>query len=225
MSEISSWQIILILAIVIPAVLVFLPIKQSIREDAEIWPWKRFFARAFDTNIYVVIFFLLALILALMGLELFDESTLGLVILGAVVAAVILECIFLNTFGTTPGKWLLKVELNKTEIPFGLALSRTSRIAIRQIPLISLFFYWRIFRVLKKTGDTSYDRNTGFEVTAQKTTKGRMTAFVIIYLVLSILVGSANTLSRIDQNILQEQSSVFSNDDIYPNEFLKLVAT
>ena len=35
MSGISLWQIALIAAIVIPAVWVFMPIKQTIREDAE----------------------------------------------------------------------------------------------------------------------------------------------------------------------------------------------
>ena len=225
MSEVSFCLIVTTVSIAISTILVFLPIKQSVREGVEIWPWKRLFARGFDVSIYVVIYFFLVSILNSIGLELFDVSSVGLFYLLATVLGVILECILLMFFGTTPGKWLLKIELNKTEIPFDLALSRTLRITVRQIPLISLFFYWRVFRVLKKTGDTPYDRNTGFEVTAKKTTKARMTAFVVTYIVLSTLVSSAGSWSNIDSAFYQIEPTITSGDKENPYEFLNLVAT
>ena len=57
-----------------------------------------------------------------------------------------------------------------------------------------------------------------------KNYKRKSDRLVLIYVVLSLLVAS-ECLIQNRSKFLQDQASVFSNEEIDPNEFLKLVAS
>ena len=175
-----------LVSIALAIYLVFMPIKQEIREGAIINPWKRYFARGIDQGFYVLIWglsvFLFALISARLGV---GESTIDtLAVFVGISAMILTEPIILSKFQTTLGKTLFKLKIQSNEpITFGLAMKRWLRVILRLIPITNIIAMPRSYRVLKKTGDTAYDRNLGITITSEKLTSANIVVIIFVALI------------------------------------------
>jgi len=181
--------------------LVFRPMEQETREGAIINPWKRYFARTIDQGFYILIWglsvFLFALISAQLGL---GESTIDtLAIFVGIGAMILAEPIILSKFQTTLGKTLFKLKIQSNEpITFGLAMNRWLRVVLRLIPITNLIAMPRSYRVLKKTGDTAYDRNLGITITSEKLTSANIVVIIFVVLISLALNMASNFAMRDD---------------------------
>lgn len=82
------------------------PLKDSIPHVRS--PWRRFFARFFDLMLYGTVWYALGLLVLQKSPATESGSAwFGAVGLMAVLMMVLIEPLFLATWGTTPGKWLL----------------------------------------------------------------------------------------------------------------------
>lgn len=132
-------------------------------------PWVRFWARTFDTYLIGV---LMGLVLVLFDGDLpegklFDQAY-GYV---AMLAWIPMEAALLAFFGTTPGKWLLKVRVRRSTDeypPFSAALSRSLKVWFRGqamgIPLIGFFAQIFAYSSLTENGTSSWDKDEGLVV-------------------------------------------------------------
>lgn len=188
-------------SIAVAIYLVFMPVEQETREGAIINPWKRYFARTIDQGFYIVIWglsvFLFALISAYLGVS---ESTIDLIAIFVGISAMILaEPIILSKFQTTLGKTLFKLKIQSNEpITFGLAMNRWLRVVLRLIPITNLVAMPRSYRVLKKTGDTAYDRNLGITITSEKLTSANIVVIIFVVLISLALNMASNFAMRDD---------------------------
>lgn len=140
-------------------------------------PWARFFARWIDMSAYgVLVVFSLTIVLPF-----FLPSAWGLlkalseipVVINIILIFpwVIVETILLATWGTTPGKKLLKVEITNAD-GSGLSLRQAFRRSLSVfakgygmgIPLLAASEYLWCHYSLTNYGTTSWDRIGGFEV-------------------------------------------------------------
>jgi hypothetical protein len=113
------------------------------------------------------------------------------------------EPFMVATFGTTPGKWLLKVRLTLaagSAVSYSHALSRSITVWWRGLgigfPIVSLITLIIAYGQLTRNGVTSWDKEGGFVVAHEKIGVSRVIetiAFFITFLVL-IAVGSAENV-------------------------------
>lgn len=212
-------EIIIVLIIVTLLIgIIFLPINQQKRDDAQINPWKRYFARVIDTQIYAIVIlitaFFLGFSLAMLGL---DESTINiLAFLVLFLIYFVIEPIFLFKFGNTLGKKLFKINLafehNQT---FASHLKRWIVINLRMLPLISLIALPRTYRVLKQTGDTAYDRKLGITVTTEKISAKPYLVLIFAFVLSIIITIASNLMTRetIKNSIRDSVSNSISMED------------
>jgi len=156
----------------------------SSRENiSRVNPWIRFLARIFD---YGLFFFLLSLVFSFH--EKIRAATLTLLLWIPV------EAFFLNRWGKTPGKFLLKTQIffqNRKKIPFSIAFSRSVLVWIKGmgfglpiIPFITMFFAYSKLKTMQKT---SWDKELTLKVIHFPLPMYRLVislvfiAFVIIY--------------------------------------------
>src|SRR5262249_50646786 len=113
-------------------------------------PWRRFFARFFDSWLFALVFFF---ILGVIFPELFQTTQSSATTRGedyaysilGLGAYAIFETICLNTFGVTFGKFLYRINIEMKEldqIPFSIALKRSLAVWIRGLafgfPLLNI---------------------------------------------------------------------------------------
>ena len=141
-------------------------------------PWIRFIARFFD---YSLFFFLLRFFIWPF------PAPLGRWVPIEYFAWIPIEAFLLATWGTTPGKWLLKTEIRKgrfRRLPFSSALRRSFSVWFRGIGMgivvlnilcmLNAFYRLKIFQI------TSWDRDDGIIVIHHPIAKWRF------YLVLGL---------------------------------------
>jgi len=156
-------------------------------------PWVRWFARTID------VFgsqFLFGLVLALTypaSLDLPD----WVLVLAFLFAWVFVEAMFLASFGTTPGKWLLKTKVSGQdgEPPdFPKALRRSFGVWWRGLglglPVISLITQVAAYSKLKKEGITPWDRACGLVVSHKRIGFPRALLIILGLCGLAYLIGS-----------------------------------
>ncbi|MDA0578240.1 MAG: RDD family protein [Verrucomicrobia bacterium] len=123
------------------------------------------------------------------------------VLLGVIVAFLyaFVEPIMLSTWGTTPGKALLKIRLRKADgsTPgYGDALSRAFSVWARGlglgIPIIAFITHLNAYNTLKKNGITSWDKDGGFRISHEKIGAGRVLAFIALSVGFLILISFGN---------------------------------
>lgn len=138
---------------------------------AQVRPWVRYWARMLDVYLFCVA---LAVITTLNGVTLFEapgrEQVASLL---AVFGWAFTEAGLLASFGTTPGKALLRIRLVPPphageRVPYGVALTRSLRVWWRGLgaglPLVSLFTLLRAHGRLKRHGASSWDIDGGWRV-------------------------------------------------------------
>lgn len=167
------------------------PIQEYFPSGPQIRPWVRYWARYFD----VILFALLAgMVLGFIyepALEM-NDTLLGILL---VFVYVFVEPCILSSWGTTPGKALLKVRLRKSngkKPNYREALSRSFNVWIRAlglgIPIIAIFTQIYAYKRLTKAGITSWDRDGDFRISHQVIGTGRVVAAIAIFISFVFLI-------------------------------------
>ena len=153
----------------------------------QIRPWVRYAARMFDIMFWAFPAGVLIGVFAphLLSDEPGSDYALGWLV---VVMWVFVEPLCLSVFGTTPGKWLLRIRLvydGPEELSYGRALKRSVMVWWRGmgagLPLVSLITLIQAFNKLKNQGRTSWDADGSFIVSHAKIGAGRaVLAFALL---------------------------------------------
>jgi RDD family len=131
-------------------------------------PWVRWAARMFDFYLFA---FLVGVVLGLIDASAIDkipDRVLGIILMAVYV---FIEPLMLVSWGTTPGKALLKIRLrrqNEGMLSYSQALSRSFNVWIYGlglgIPLVSLVTLCQSYQGLTQDGITRWDRQGNFSV-------------------------------------------------------------
>jgi hypothetical protein len=138
----------------------------------QVRPWTRFWARLFDIYVFSFIFGVVAVLL--FPLRITDKGQELLLGMVALFTWAFVEPVFLASFGTTPGKWFMKIKLSvkDSSISYSRALSRSLKVWWRGMgigfPLVALFTMAIGAGRLRKNGITSWDKEGGFVVTHER---------------------------------------------------------
>jgi uncharacterized RDD family membrane protein YckC len=154
-------------------------------------PWLRYWARSLD----MVIFSLpLALVFSLVYPRLLAIKPGYLNFLYAL-AYIFVEPLILSTWGTTPGKALLKIRLRKADgskLSYYEALVRSVKVWIRglglALPVINMITHVMAYQRLLQQGRTSWDEDGGFTVTHQILGTQRIMLVVIAFVAFAMLI-------------------------------------
>lgn len=146
----------------------------------QVRPWVRYWARQLDYAFWGIAFGI--------PLAFIYEPILNLptIVLGFIflVPFVLTEATLLSTWGTTPGKALLKIRvrrLNGDKPSFGQAFGRTADVIFRGvglwIPIVAFFTHITAYYKLTRNGITSWDKAGGFAV--EHRSVGYVRAFLV----------------------------------------------
>ncbi len=163
----------------------------------QVRPWVRFFARIIDIWLWS---FAIGVLLAIFSpqLNITKENDYAIGMVGLFIW-VFVEPFCLSTFGTTPGKFLLKTRLIYNAphaLTYGQALKRSAKVWWRGLaagfPLISLGTLIYAYRMLRANGRTTWDAEEGFRVSHGRIGTGRGLLVVALLLVFfaALVVGS-----------------------------------
>jgi len=166
--------------------------KESIKNNSKtvntvkVRPWVRYWARYLDIVIFSIVF---SIFVAIFIPSVLDSSEIFLTIL-ILFVWVFIESILLSNWGTTPGKWILKIQLkdkNGGKPEFAKALNRSFAVWFRGlgfgIPIVTLFTLIVAHNRLTKKGITSWDEEGHFTITHEKIGVVRTIVAVIIFVV------------------------------------------
>jgi len=149
-------------------------------------PWVRYWARMFDVYFFSLIFGLVSEFVSPGVLEHMNDAALGLAVL---FVWVFVESFLLCTWGTTPGKALLRIRIKKSDgapIQISDALARSFRVWWRGtaigVPLIALITLTFAYHKLQTDRITTWDRDTGIVVTHGDIGWVRVIALVLFFL-------------------------------------------
>jgi len=170
--------------------------------SSQVRPWTRFWARLFDIYAFSVVFGLLIGVASLVmsPVRIVDKAQEALLGMLALLVWVFVEPIFLASFGTTPGKWLLRITVSTKEgsMSYGKALSRSLKVWWRGLgigfPLVALFTMAIAAGRLKKNGSTSWDREGGFEVSHHRVGWLRVLGMALLMFVFLVLQTASREL-------------------------------
>lgn len=184
--------------------------KISIAKN-ETRPWVRYWAKYLDLTLFGMISG------GILGL-LFPDYILGVnqYALGIEIAFlyIFVEPILLSEFGTTFGKWLLKIKLSLNsgeKITYSKAFKRSFKVWWRglalNVPLISLVTHFIAYDKLVRNGATSWDLDEGFEVTHEKIGWLRISTVVILFVLLTLLIVSTTILKNDTKNQISKTNT------------------
>lgn len=167
------------------------PRAEPAEAEASRHPWIRYWARTIDT---VIAAFGLAIVLAFLSPGAFsdDESGYALVF-SALFVWIFVEAMMLATWGTTPGKALLRVRVAQNGQPprFGTALSRSFRVWFFGLgigfPVVTAITMLVAYNKLMKGGQTSWDRKLDLTVLHSEIGALRWAVLVVILIGLFML--------------------------------------
>ncbi len=166
------------------------------------YPWRRFFARMLDFEIYQVIYllFLWTAQIKYEGtmLEIFGEITqLGLTIL--------VEPILLCIWGTTPGKAIFGLEIRDfqgNKLCYKDAVDRTAYVITKgmgvQIPFIRLIMLWKAYKKCSDCETLPWDADINY--TIRDTKEYRSFLCVSVYVLCMLMPAFINTMLLIPPN-------------------------
>jgi len=164
--------------------------EQTSTKQSEGDAWSRFAARTFD---YILITSYWILMLTAFAPAYLAASNGPLIVLFAIFSWVFVEALLLSIFGTTPGKYLLGIRLEKTGTgrpSFPDALARSFGVWLlgeaAGIPVVNLLAWYLALNRLTKNGVTAWDENYGFTVTRRK--PGILGVIVFIFLIAVLFV-------------------------------------
>ncbi len=175
-----------------------LRIKPGFRNHA-FRPWRRYFARGLDVCLYGIIWYILLGYVLHINLT---KDSLGLDAAGWIVTAVLMiliEPILLNRFGTTFGKWVFGLKIEKadgTRLSYGEGLHRTwvmfGKGSGYGIPIYNLVRNYKSYKLCKEEEIQPWDEGLSYTI---KDTKGyRIAAFLafnifFVFIVVVLLMG------------------------------------
>jgi uncharacterized RDD family membrane protein YckC len=154
----------------------------------QVRPWIRFLARGIDINLWLL---LLGTLWAVLDPFLPDLPWLVVTLAGLLVYNVV-EAASFALYGTTPGKWLLRVYVRTAagdHLGFRRALGRAFAVYFKGyalgIPFLNLIAMAAAYARLNEHKQTDWDRGGRFRVTHGRV--GTLRALVVILLVLGYL--------------------------------------
>jgi len=160
-------------------------------------PWIRFLARLFDTIIFLVLIFPDAE--ELISLREYSLFRIALFI----PYLILIESVFLSTWGTTPGKWFFNVTVRNStgqKLSFANAFGRSIKVWIKGMglglwffPIITLIYS---YSKLLNNGITSWDRAGEFTVSIKQHIKKTKVIIFIIIILLFILLRTWSVISE-----------------------------
>jgi uncharacterized RDD family membrane protein YckC len=153
-------------------------------------PWPRYFARYIDCVFGMVV---IAVILGVTLPELVDDPSFEMIALVlALVGWIFLEAQLLTSFGTTPGKWLLRLRVLRPDgsrLSYGAALRRSIHVFVAGmglcIPLVTMVTMLVSRERLLRDGRTAWDAE--YQVTHAPIGPARVLALIGICLVVAVL--------------------------------------
>ncbi len=179
------------------------PSKGEISEEtvkpgtiADVQPWVRWCARYFDIFLFSLILGIVLGIFAPSTLEGKNDAVFGIV---SLFIWIFIETILLSTWGTTPGKGLLRVRIrnsNGGKLTFSEALKRSFTVWIKGMgigfPIIALFTLSGSYDNLRKKGITEWDEKGNFVVTHQKIGAIRAIVAISVFIIFILLIWIGN---------------------------------
>lgn len=165
-------------------------------------PWRRFFARALDAQLYHTIFVGAAVLLFRMRPDLVGDLNIVWTILG-LLAMGFLEPVWLHFFGTTPGKWLLGLSITDLDGYYPdmeTARARTWGVLWwgqgLEIPIFSLIRHWKSYHQCQDGEDLNWEYETTQTMDSRKPWKDAMAAaaYVVLLVVLLLAMLSNDTV-------------------------------
>lgn len=134
-------------------------------------PWVRLIARSIDVYVFSAVFVIFWVALSPSS---FPKSDIWLGMI-ALFAWIFVEPVFLSLWGTTFGKWLLKVKIRDHEdkkLTFLVAIKRSFLVWLYGlglgIPIFSVFMKISSYSDLTKKGITTWDKDCHLTITHQK---------------------------------------------------------
>lgn len=168
---------------------------------AQVRPWVRYWARMLDI---CVLSFPIGLLLGIFAPHFVtpksNDALLGIV---ALFFYIFVEALLLSSFGTTPGKWLFKIQLAHTSgnpISYSQAMTRALKVWWRGLgigfPIVGLITNVIAYERLKRYGITSWDREGDFVVAHEKIGIARILIAVVIFIVFFFVIFAINEAPR-----------------------------
>ncbi len=163
----------------------------------QVRPWVRLWARTIDFFLFC---FIAGFVIGMVAVEVFyiiPEIVLGVIFS---FAYIFVEPAMLATWGTTPGKALLRIALRKnngSKLEYPDGLSRAFKVWIRGlglgIPIVGFFTQLNAYSKLTKNGITSWDEEGKIVVSHQKIGPIRvLTAIaILIFMILMMSAGDS----------------------------------
>jgi len=185
----------------IPGTEAIIPIikqAEKVQEEvvSQVRPWIRYWARLFDIFIFSLF---LGFVLGIIAPSVLDIPEVFLTMLILVIWA-FQESILFSNWGTTPGKWLLRIKLRDNmgkKLTFSNALNRSFSVWFRGlgmgVPIVTVITLIVAHGKLKQEGITTWDREGGYVVTHDKIGVLRSIVTISFFIVffLLIIVGEA----------------------------------
>lgn len=146
---------------------------------------RRFFARWFDLYTYAALWWLTMWAL---GKNIGEISSNPLILMTQYIPWFILEAVLLHYFGSTPGKWLLGLQVRNQD-DSKLALSASSRRSLRVflvgigmgVSVFSLVCQGVSLLLAKRFGNTMWDLAGNHRVTAADLNPLKIIAFIVLF--------------------------------------------
>ncbi|QBG85416.1 RDD family protein [Xanthomonas oryzae] len=162
-------------------------------QDIRAHPWRRYFARSFDTfALGLLMWFSIGIVVGTVSPPLYSALVAPVsskVLLSGILTSLLLMpmlAIWIGLCGTTPGKWLFGVRVLRADgyaLGFADALRREGRVFVFGmglcVPLISMMT--QLFALVKliNAGKTSWDLKAGWVVTHRPTGRWQITLYVV----------------------------------------------
>lgn len=166
---------------------------------SQVRPWVRYWARYFD---YILFSLVVGLVFGVVNPSLFDAPEIFLSML-IVFIWVFVEAFLLSTWGTTPGKWLLRTTLRDSEenkLTFSMALKRSFSVWWIGVgigfPIITLITLIGSHGKLTKEGVTFWDREGGFDVAHDKIGAIRVIVTILFFIGFILLISMEETFEK-----------------------------
>lgn len=164
--------------------------KSEASAKATVHPWIRYWARYIDIVAFSLVF---GIFLAILMPSALESSDIFLTIL-ILFVWIFAESALLSSWGTTPGKWLLRVNLagpsGKPE--FSAALNRSFAVWLKGlglgIPIVSFFTLVSSYNHLTKEGIMSWDKDGHFTVTHGKIGIIRSIVAIVVSVIFLFLI-------------------------------------
>ena len=164
--------------------------KPKPNATATVHPWIRYWARYIDIVAFSLVF---GIFLAIFVPSVLESSNIFLTIL-ILFVWIFAESSLLSSWGTTPGKWLLRINLvgPSGKPDFSAALNRSFAVWLKGlgfgIPIVSLFTLISSYNHLTKEGTTPWDKDGHFTVTHGKIGVIRIIAAIIVFVIFIFLM-------------------------------------